>query len=96
MAGRGDPQRDHPEALPVRGQRRDHRGDDHLHSRGTGQRAQLGLPLLLAARCRVRGACAEPPGRDAHDGTVPRLHLQPGHHRRYAAAAVRHRLRGQT
>ena len=31
VAGRGDPRGDHAEAVPVRGDRRDRRGDDHQH-----------------------------------------------------------------
>ena len=49
-----------------------------------GQRAQLGLPLLLAARRLLRRQRAQPPRRDAHDGALPRLHHQ---HRRAAATA---------
>ena len=44
-----------------------------------GQRPQLGLPLLLAARRLLRDPRAEPPRRDAHDGGLPPLHHQ---HRR--------------
>ena len=47
LAGRGDPRRDHLEALRLRGDRGHRRGDDHLDPRGAGQRPQLGLPLLL-------------------------------------------------
>ena len=36
MAGRGDPQRDHAEAVPVRGHRRDRRRADHLDPGGAG------------------------------------------------------------
>jgi hypothetical protein len=52
--------RDHAQALPVRGDRRHRRGDDHLASRKPPTVGpQLGLPLLLAARRGVRRARAE-------------------------------------
>ena len=55
MAGRGHPRRDHAQAERLRGHRSHRRGDDDLDSRGTGQRPELGLPLLLAARRVLRG-----------------------------------------
>ena len=73
MAGRGDPRGDHAEAVPVRGDRRHRRGDDDQHPRGAEQRAQLGLPLLLAARRLLRRARAEQPVRSGHDGGLPAL-----------------------
>ena len=39
-----------------------------------GQRPQLGLPLLLAARRLLRRGRAQPPRRDRHDGRLPALH----------------------
>src|SRR3546814_9348766 len=51
-AGGRDPRLDHAEALQFRGDRRHHRGVDDVHSRSPALRPQLGLPLLLAARCR--------------------------------------------
>ena len=97
MAGRGDPQRDHAQAVPVRGNRRDRGGDDHLDPGSAAHRAQLGLPLLLAARCDVRGARAQPPGRDAQHGGLPALRRQRRlrRWRTAAAAAVRHRFRAR-
>ena len=61
VAGRGDPRRDHAEAVQLRGHRRDRRGAHHLDSRSAGQRAQLGLPLLLAAR-RLSSSCTRSTG----------------------------------
>ncbi len=76
VAGGRDPRRDHAEAVPVRGDRRDRRRDDDQHPRGGEQRAQLGLPLLLAARCVLRRPCAEQPVRSRHDGGLPALALR--------------------
>ena len=69
---------------PVRGHRRDRRRDDDQHSRGAEQRAQLGLPLLLAARRLLRRARAQQPVRSRHDGGLPALAEQ----RRACAAAA--------
>ena len=49
---------------------------DDLDPGGRRQRAQLGLPLLLAARRLLRGERAQPAERDAHHGALPRLHHQ--------------------
>ena len=95
VAGRRDPRGHHAEAVPVRGDRRDRRGDDHQHSRGAIERPQLGLPLLLAARRVLRGARAELPVRRRHDGALPALprqHRRPGD-RRAPAARLRDRAR---
>ena len=62
----------------LRGDRRDHRGAHDLDPRSARIGPHLGLPLLLAARRLFRGALAQPPRRDAHDG---RLHLLHPHHR---------------
>ena len=78
VAGGGDPRRHHAQAVPVRGDRRDRRRHDHQHSRGARQRAQLGLPLLLAARRVLRGARAQQPVRSRHDGGLPALARQRG------------------
>ena len=43
-----------------------------------GHRAQLGLPLLLAARRRLRRANPQPARGDQEHGGLPRLHLHPG------------------
>ena len=52
--GHGGPLADHAEGVHLRAQRR-HRRCAHLVApRDTGRRAQLGLPLLLAARRRAR------------------------------------------
>ena len=58
-------------------------------------RAQLGLPLLLAARRRLRRARAQPPRRDGDDGGVPRATSTTSSPAETgdAAAGVRHRLR---
>ena len=84
MAGRGDARRDHAEAVELRGDRRDHRGADHLGSGSARLGPHLGLPLLLAARRLFRGARAQPHRRDAHDGE---LHLLHPHHRDRARPA---------
>ena len=86
MAGGGDPRGDHPEALRLRGDRRDRRRPDHLDPRGARQRPQLGLSLLLAARRLLRGPGAQPPGRGGHPGKLPRLSAQ--HRRRGRTAAI--------
>ena len=79
MAGCGDPRRDHLEALPFRGNGRHGGRAHHLHPRGRGYRAQLGLSRLLDARCLSLRPGAEPPRRHQDDGRLPRLHQ---HHRR--------------
>ena len=91
VAGRGDPRRDHAQAVHVRGDRRDRRGAHHVDPGGAGQRPQLGLSLLLAARRLLRDPGAEPARRDAHDGGLPVLHRQPRRDRgrRRAPAALR-------
>ena len=89
VAGRGDPRRHHAQAVPVRGDRRHRRGDDHQHSRGAAQRPQLGLPLLLAARRLLRRARAQQPGRGRHHGGLPALALQRGARRRQTAMCSR-------
>ena len=85
VAGRGDPRRDHAQAVPLRGDRRDRRGAHHVDPRGARQRAQLGLSLLLAARLLLRDPGAEPARRDEDDGGLPLLHPPP---RRAAGEAV--------
>jgi hypothetical protein len=62
LPGRGDPLRARAEAALLRGHRRDRRGADDLDSRGAGLGADLGLPLLLAARL-VLHARRVPPAR---------------------------------
>ena len=59
VAGGGDPRRDHAQALHLRGDRRDRRRHDDQHPGSAGQRSQLGLPLLLAARRLLRRARAQ-------------------------------------
>ncbi len=49
---------DHPEGAHVQADRRNDRGAHHLLARAAGRRAQLGLPLLLAARRDVHLECA--------------------------------------
>ena len=51
-----------------------------------GSGAQLGLPLLLAARRLLRGPGAQPPGRHDDDGGLPPLHHQ--HRRRQPATGT--------
>ena len=97
MAGRGDPRGDHAEAVPVRGHRRDRGRADHLDPGIGRHRTQLGLPLLLAARCRLHRARAQPARRHAHDGGVHPLHLQPDRQqgRQRSRPGIRHHLRGR-
>ena len=57
MAGGGDPRRDHAQAVPARGDRRDRRGADHLHPRGAPIRAATGTIATAGSatpitRCR--------------------------------------------
>ena len=99
VAGGGHPCRHHAEALRVRGDRRDHRGDDHEHPGSRGHRPELGLSLLLAAGLVLRGAGAQQPRRGRDDGGLPPLPEQ--HHQRQRggglerapAAGVRDRAR---
>ena len=94
LAGRDHPRRHHAEAVPVRGDGRDHRRAYHLDPRGSGHEPQLGLSLLLAAGCLLRAACAEPARRHADDGGLSRLHHHHRGRRRAAAAAgLRHHSR---
>ena len=74
LAGGRDPRGDHVEAVYLRGHGCRARGADELHTGKSRQWAQLGLPLLLAARCLFRRAGAQPTGRHAHDGRLPALH----------------------
>ena len=101
LAGGGDPRGDHAQALHLRGHRRGARGAHDVDPGGAGQRPQLGLPLLLAARQLLRDPGAQPPRRHAHDGGVPALHRP--HRRpdsasddcsRSTASAARRRLDG--
>ena len=94
VSGRDHPRRHHPEAVQLRGDGRHHRRPYHLHPRGAGHAAHLGLPLLLAARRFLRHQGAQSARRHADDGRVHPLHHQ--HRRRGRAAApsrVRHRSR---
>ncbi len=50
LPGRGGPLADHPQGAHLRADRRHRRRADHLAARGHRRRAQLGLPLHLAAR----------------------------------------------
>ena len=95
VAGRGDPLGDHAQAVPVRGDRRDRRGDDDQHPGGAEHRAQLGLSLLLAARRLLRRQGAEQPLGSRHDGRLPALaqRRRAQRRRRACPAAVRHRPR---
>ena len=92
MAGSRDSRSDHPEAVHVRRHGRRRGCTHHVDSGGGEQRAQLGLPILLAARQLFRRAGAEPAGHDRHDGTLPRLHHEHrrGGRRRGAQTAVWH------
>ena len=56
LAGRSPPQRAGAEASRLRTLGRDRRRGHDLASRGDRRRAELGLPLLVAARLRVRPA----------------------------------------
>ncbi len=62
------------ETFQLRRDRRCDRRAHHVDPRSAGQRPHLGLPLLLAARCLLRGAGAQPHRRDAHDGRIHFLH----------------------
>ena len=77
MAGGGDPGRDHPQALLVRGDRRDHRRDDHLRARGAPHGPQLGLPLLLGAGRLLRDPGPQRARRGGRPGELPPLRAQP-------------------
>ncbi len=79
MAEGGDPRRDHAEALPARGDRRDRRRDDHLDPGGGQFGAQLGLSLLLDPRRLLHGAGAEPARRARR---ARKLSLLSAEHRR--------------
>ena len=68
-------------AADPRGDRRDRRRPDHLAARGLRRRAQLGLPLLLAAR------------RRAHPRVAARGRLHRGGRALARLAAARHRRR---
>ena len=83
-----------PEAPRLRRHRRDHRRGDHQHPRGDRHAADLGLPLLLAARRGVRGRGAAPAVPPQRGRAVHRL---PARRRRgrAAAAALRHRRRAR-
>ena len=99
LAGGGDPRRDHAEALQLRGHRRGPGGADHLGARGRRHAAQLGLSLLLAARCVLHRHGAQPPVGDAHHGRLRALHRRHRRGRQLARrgrpdrAAVSHRAR---
>ncbi len=54
MAGRGDPRRDHAQALHLRGHGRDGRRAHDFDPGAAEQRSQLGLSLLLAPRQLLR------------------------------------------
>ena len=55
----GDALADHAEGADLRADRRHGRGGDHLAARADRRRAQLGLPVLLAARRDVDAARAD-------------------------------------
>ena len=57
MAGRGDPRRDHAQAVHVRGNRRDRRRDDHQHSRGARTRSATGT-TAIAGCATPSSSCA--------------------------------------
>ena len=90
-------ERDHAQALQLRGDRRDRRRDDHLDPRDRRPGPQLGLSLLLAAGRLLRGPGAQPARLHRDHGGFPRLHQQ--HRRRQRgrppAAGLRHRPRGE-
>ena len=78
-----------PQAARLQRHRRHHRRGHDQHARGAGHRADLGLPLLLAARLRVRrrgAAPAESPRRGRGLRPVPARRGRS----RPAAAALRH------
>ena len=79
----------------LRGHRRDRRRAHDLDPRGAGQRAQLGLPLLLAPRLLLRRPRAQPARRDEDDGGLPALDREHrGRRGRPAPARLRRRARG--
>ena len=80
VAPRGRPQPGDPPRAHPRGHRRHRRGADHLPARGLRRRAQLGLPLLLAARRRPHPGVAAR-GR-ARRQRAPLARLAAARHRR--------------
>jgi hypothetical protein len=78
LARSGNQGRDHAGAECVRGHGRDHRIDHHFDPGGAQHRENVGLPLLLAARCVLRRQRAGTIGRDSHDGAIPRLSPEDG------------------
>ena len=84
----------HPEGAGALGDRRHRRRRHHLAARADRRPAQLGLPLLLAARCHVHALCADQRrafrgGRGLARLAAARGRGQPGR----AADHVRHRRR---
>ena len=94
VAGRGDPRRDHAQALGLRGDRRDHRGAHHLDPRSAGLGPQLGLSLLLAARRLFRRAARSTASarRARWKTTSPTSSRIVAGHDRRAAAGLQHRV----
>ena len=80
MAVGGGARRDHAQAVRLRGHRRHRRRPHDVDPGGAGHVAQLGLPLLLAARRLLRRSGAQSPRRDAYDGILHPLF----HHHRHA------------
>ena len=76
LAGRDHPRRHHTQAVQLRRDRRDRGRADHLNSRRARIGAQLGLSILLDARCLLRRAGAQPHRRDTHHGGFHLLHLE--------------------
>ena len=96
VSAAGDPLRARAQAPLLRGHGRDRRRDDDVDPRGARQRAHLGLPLLLAARCVLRagGVPAARPLRGAREvRPIPAQHrgrnAGPGARRRSTASTGR-------
>ena len=78
-----------PEAARLQRHRRHHRRDHHEPARGARLRPHLGLPVLLAARCRVRRRGAAPAQSPVGRRSVRAVPARDGR-QRPAAADLRH------
>src|SRR6266436_9923145 len=74
MAGSGHSRGNHPEAVPLRGDRRHRRRPHNLDSGGARYCAQLGLSVLLATRRLLRRPRAQSPRRHEDHGRLSGIH----------------------